>query len=58
MVEMQLVGKKIDYDVFYVDRISFLLDIKILLLTIKKVFFREGINTKEQVTKEAFKGNL
>ena len=44
-------------DVWYVKNVSFILDVKILLLTIKKVFLREGINMQGQVTTEAFKGN-
>lgn len=35
--------KKFEYDVWYVKNLSFILDIKIILLTIKKVFIREGI---------------
>ena len=34
-------------DVEYVDRVTFLRDVKIILLTIKKVFFREGIEFRE-----------
>jgi lipopolysaccharide/colanic/teichoic acid biosynthesis glycosyltransferase len=49
--------QKFEYDVWYVDNISFLLDIKIVVLTIKKVFISEGINSQGQVTTEAFKGN-
>jgi undecaprenyl phosphate N,N'-diacetylbacillosamine 1-phosphate transferase len=49
--------KKFEYDVWYVDHISFALDIKIFFLTLKKVFIREGINMEGQVTTEAFKGN-
>jgi lipopolysaccharide/colanic/teichoic acid biosynthesis glycosyltransferase len=49
--------QKFDYDVWYVENISFLLDLKILFLTIKKVFAREGISAEGQVTIEAFKGN-
>lgn len=50
--------KKFELDVFYVDNISFLLDLKILFLTIKKVFVREGISSDSSVTMEKFKGNL
>jgi undecaprenyl phosphate N,N'-diacetylbacillosamine 1-phosphate transferase len=50
-------AQKFEYDVWYVDHISFMVDVKILLLTIKKVFVREGINSKGQTTTEAFKGN-
>jgi undecaprenyl phosphate N,N'-diacetylbacillosamine 1-phosphate transferase len=49
--------KKFEYDVWYVQHISFMLDIKIFFLTLKKVFVREGINMDGQVTTEAFKGN-
>jgi len=49
--------KKFEYDVWYVDHLSFLLDMKILLLTIKKVFVRDGISAEGQATIEVFKGN-
>lgn len=49
--------QKFELDVWYVDHVSFLLDMKILYLTIKKVFIREGINSDANVTMEAFKGN-
>ncbi|MFJ1377345.1 sugar transferase [Capnocytophaga canimorsus] len=49
--------KKFEYDVWYVDHISFALDFKILFLTIKKVFVREGISQDGQATMERFKGN-
>lgn len=49
--------QKFDYDVWYVDNLSLGLDIKILILTIKKVFISEGINQEGQATAEAFKGN-
>lgn len=48
--------KKFEYDVWYVDHISFKLDIKILLMTIMKVFKREGISKEGHVTTEAFNG--
>jgi undecaprenyl phosphate N,N'-diacetylbacillosamine 1-phosphate transferase len=44
-------------DVFYVDNLSFALDIKIIFLTIKKVFKREGISAAGSVTMEPFRGN-
>lgn len=50
--------KKFEYDVWYVDHISFILDIRILLLTVKKVFVSEGITQEGHVTSEEFKGNL
>ena len=43
-------------DVWYVDNWSFWLDIKIIFLTVWKVFSREGINQKGQSTVEYFKG--
>jgi lipopolysaccharide/colanic/teichoic acid biosynthesis glycosyltransferase len=43
-------------DVWYVDNQSFWLDIKILLLTIKKVFIREGISHLETEAEARFKG--
>lgn len=49
--------QKFDYDVWYVDNISFVLDMKILFLTIKKVFVREGISADGQATMEVFRGN-
>lgn len=49
--------EKFKYDVWYVDNMSFLLDIKILFLTFKKVFVREGISADGHVTIEPFRGN-
>jgi lipopolysaccharide/colanic/teichoic acid biosynthesis glycosyltransferase len=49
--------KKFEYDVWYVNNQSFLLDLKIFLMTIKKVFINEGINQDGQATTETFKGN-
>jgi sugar transferase EpsL len=48
---------KFKYDVWYVDHWSFLLDIKIILMTIGKVFKREGISQAGQATTEYFTGN-
>ncbi|MBF6609190.1 MAG: sugar transferase [Flavobacterium sp.] len=48
--------QKFEYDVWYVDNMSFSLDIKIIILTIKKVVVREGISSETAVTMEAFKG--
>lgn len=44
-------------DVWYVDNISILLDLKIIALTFKKVFFREGINQPGHATMQEFKPN-
>lgn len=48
--------KKFEYDVWYVDNLSFVLDVKILFLTIKKVFVREGISGEGIATAETFDG--
>ncbi|WP_300702265.1 sugar transferase [Bacteroides sp.] len=48
--------KKFELDVWYVDHCSFLLDMKIIFLTIKKVFVREGISSDTSATMEAFNG--
>ena len=49
--------EKFDYDVWYVDHQTFWLDVKILLLTVKKVFVREGISSSENVTMPKFRGS-
>ena len=49
--------QKFDLDVWYVDHVSFLLDVKIIFLTIKKVVVSEGISQTGQATMEVFKGN-
>jgi len=48
---------KFNLDVEYVDNVSFLGDWKIILLTIKKVFVKEGISSDTSVTMEAFRGS-
>lgn len=48
---------KFKLDVWYVENQSLLLDLKILLLTVKKVFVREGIASDGHVTIEKFKGS-
>lgn len=50
-------NKKFELDVWYVDHCSFLLDLKIIFLTIKKVFVREGISSDTSATMEPFTGN-
>lgn len=50
-------SKKFELDVWYVDHCSFLLDLKIILLTIKKVLVREGISSETSATMEPFTGN-
>lgn len=49
--------KKFEYDVWYVDHCSFLLDLKIIFLTVKKVLIREGISQQGEATMEFFTGN-
>lgn len=49
--------KKFELDVWYVDHCSFWLDLKIILLTVKKVVVREGIIKEGQATTEFFNGN-
>ncbi|WP_431472770.1 sugar transferase [Nonlabens sp. SCSIO 43208] len=49
--------EKFKLDVWYVDNQSFLIDLNILLRTVKKVFISEGINAKGQATTTPFNGN-
>lgn len=49
--------EKFRLDVWYVDHWTPLLDLKILFLTVKKVFVREGISAENSATMEEFKGN-
>ncbi|MEQ8476360.1 sugar transferase [Fulvivirga sp.] len=49
--------QRFQYDLYYVDNQSFWLDLKIIFLTIKKVFIAEGISAKGSATMEKFKGN-
>ena len=48
--------KRLEYDVYYVDHLTFGLDVKIFFMTIIKVFKREGISEEGQATSEAFNG--
>ena len=48
--------KKFELDVWYVDHCSFLLDLKVVLLTIKKVLVREGISKEGEATTVPFDG--
>lgn len=50
-------SKKFDLDIWYVDHISLSLDFKILLMTLLKVFKREGIDASATRTMEPFNGN-
>lgn len=49
--------EKFKLDVWYVDHCSFMTDLKIILITIKKVVARDGISHQGQDTMEAFNGN-
>ncbi len=49
---------KFKLDVWYVDNQSFWLDIKILLLTVKKVLVRDGVSAEGEVTISKFTGSL
>lgn len=50
--------QKFTYDLWYVKHQCFVLDLKILFLTVKKVFISEGINNAGQASAEPFKGNI
>ena len=49
--------EKFAHDVWYIDNFSFWLDIKILFLTVKKVFVKEGISAEGEATMPYFTGN-
>lgn len=49
--------EKFDLDVWYVENQSFWLDLKILLMTVKKVIIRDGISGGGEVTMSKFTGN-
>lgn len=50
-------SKKFEYDIWYVDNLSFLIDLKIIGITLLKVFKREGINAAGNSTIYPFNGN-
>ncbi|MEI6291198.1 MAG: sugar transferase [Chloroflexota bacterium] len=50
-------SKKFEMDVWYVDHFGFLLDLQIILMSIKKVIVREGITSATSATMEAFNGH-
>lgn len=50
-------NEKFEMDLWYLDNQSFLLDLKIILLTIKKVVMRDGISHSDNITMDKFKGN-
>ena len=49
--------KKFEYDVWYVENLSFWLDLKIILLTVQKVLKSDGISSDSSATMEVFTGN-
>ncbi|MFP7288913.1 sugar transferase [Shouchella clausii] len=49
--------EKFELDIWYVDNQSLLLDLKIICLTVKRVFKREGINQSDNVSMHRFEGN-
>lgn len=49
--------EKFEYDIWYVDNLSFCLDARIILATIRKVFKREGINAEGDATMPTFEGS-
>lgn len=50
--------EKFAYDVDYVDNVSFALDVKIIFMTVRCVFAREGISAEGSATMEAFTGSI
>lgn len=50
-------AEKFKYDVWYVDHCSFMTDLKVVLITIRKVIVRDGISHDGQATMEEFNGN-
>ena len=49
--------KKFEFDTYYAQNLSFALDLKIALLTIKKVLAKEGVNKEGMATTEKFNGH-
>lgn len=50
-------AQKFEYDVWYVDHVSLLTDLKVIWLTVLSVLKRDGISQEGQATMEAFNGN-
>lgn len=50
--------KKFELDTWYVDNQSLLLDLKIILMTLKKVVVKEGVNASNNVTMTRFTGSI
>ena len=49
--------KQFEYDVWYVDHLTFWLDVKIFFMTFLKVLKREGISEEGQATRDIFNGS-
>lgn len=49
--------KKFELDIYYVKNLSFILDLKIIVKTIRKVLLREGVSQEGQATVQAFNGH-
>lgn len=49
--------QKFEYDVWYVDHVSFITDLKVIWLTVKSVLKRDGISDEGHATKEPFNGH-
>ncbi len=50
--------EKFEWDIKYVEKVTFIEDLKIVFRTIKTVFMREGISSATAVTMEPFRGNI
>lgn len=50
-------NKKFEFDIWYVENLSFLLDLQIMFITLKKVAKLEGVNREGQATNISFTGN-
>ena len=48
--------ERFEHDIYYVNHVSFLMDVKIVFATVRCVFAREGINSEGSATMEAFEG--
>lgn len=51
-------NEKFELDVYYVEKVSLWMDVKIIIKTIRTVVLREGISSDTSVTMEEFKGDL
>lgn len=50
-------NQKFEYDIWYVENLNFMLDLKILWLTLLKVIKKEGVNSDGEITMEVWSGN-